>query len=582
MLRHRHLCLLSLVGLLTLQAHAWVPMPDPVLRAWVASHYPGAINGESIDETHAGVLAATEIDLSSVGTIQDLYGIQAFANLYSLNVSNNPINGLYGPIGLYALFAANCGLTGPLQVPYNLSYLNVSNNAITSIDMSWADNLGQINASYNQITGVVWNTWSSSTVQYVNLSHNQLTGFDTPMPMFISQLDISYNLFTTLPWVWGLNYLNASHNLIQTVMLPDAAGSTAPGAADLSYNQITAVGDLYNWGLTSLDLSNNPLGQGIVELPRGLTEFRVRNTQLPCLPWLPQGLNTLQCTGNGFSCLPNLPPSLSLAATNYGFTPTLCTSSAPCYLVPPQVRLRVCLQGAWNEAAHLMRDDLRVAGVLPLTEPYTALGLPPVFNTAPLTVPAARLAVTGNKAIVDWVVVEVREGGMPGTLRQRMPALLQRDGFVVSASGDSLLRLNVARGSYKIAVKHRNHLAGINFASQPFWNAATTIDLMYPGTTQVNSYAFAFNPSGMRMLVQGDANGDRTVKYLGAGNDRDALLQFIGGSAPTTGVGPVYATQDVNMGGVVKYIGGDNDRDLILQAIGGAVPTQTRTQLPVY
>ncbi len=568
--------------LIATEATAWTPMPDPALRAWVSAQYPGAISGESIDETHPGVLAATEIDLSMVGTIQDLYGIQAFANLHVLNVSNNPINGLYGPIGLHSLIAWNCGLSGSLQVPYSLSYLSVGNNAITSIDMSWASELFQLNASYNQLTEVIWHPWPDVPLAYVNLSHNQLSSFDEGVPQGLLELNISHNQFTTVPWGWDMGYLNASHNLIQSVAMPEGVGSTGSGSLDLSNNQITSVGDLYAWGLGSLDLSNNPLSEGIAELPRLLTNFRVLDTELPCLPWLPQGLITLQCTGNGFSCLPNMPPSLSLAPANYGFAPVLCGVSDPCYIVPPQLRLRVCLQGAWEEQAQLMRDDLRVAGVLPLTEPYTARGLPPVLNTAPLTVPAARLAVTGSKAIVDWVVVEIREGGMPGTLRQRLPALLQRDGFVVSADGDSLLRLNVARGSYKVAVKHRNHLGGINFASQPFWNGPTTIDLMYPGTTQVNAYAFTFTPSGMRMLVQGDATGDRTVKYLGVGNDRDAVLQYIGGTSPTSSVGPVYATQDVNMDGVVKYTGSANDRDRILQAIGGSTPTQTRTQLPLY
>ncbi|MBK9196134.1 MAG: hypothetical protein IPO17_14400 [Flavobacteriales bacterium] len=42
-----------------------------------------------------------------------------------------------------------------------------------------------------------------------------------------------------------------------------------------------------------------------------------------------------------------------------------------------------------------------------------------------------------------------------------------------------------------------------------------------------------------------------------------------------------YHPADVNMDGVVKYVGADNDRDPILQNVGGSVPTNVRAaQMP--
>ena len=39
--------------------------------------------------------------------------------------------------------------------------------------------------------------------------------------------------------------------------------------------------------------------------------------------------------------------------------------------------------------------------------------------------------------------------------------------------------------------------------------------------------------------------------------------------------------EDVNMDGIVRYVGNGNDRDPVLQNIGGSVPTDIRTeQLP--
>ncbi|MCB0795465.1 MAG: hypothetical protein KDB88_12070 [Flavobacteriales bacterium] len=39
-----------------------------------------------------------------------------------------------------------------------------------------------------------------------------------------------------------------------------------------------------------------------------------------------------------------------------------------------------------------------------------------------------------------------------------------------------------------------------------------------------------------------------------------------------------YVLQDINLDGSVKYAGANNDRDVVLQTVGGTVPTATRTQ----
>lgn len=69
----------------------------------------------------------------------------------------------------------------------------------------------------------------------------------------------------------------------------------------------------------------------------------------------------------------------------------------------------------------------------------------------------------------------------------------------------------------------------------------------------------------------------RVIKYSGGDNDRDKVLQAIGGIVPTnTATG--YRQEDVNLDGVTKYTGARNDRDAILQTIGGIVPTNTRAR----
>jgi hypothetical protein len=78
----------------------------------------------------------------------------------------------------------------------------------------------------------------------------------------------------------------------------------------------------------------------------------------------------------------------------------------------------------------------------------------------------------------------------------------------------------------------------------------------------------------------GNAQRDNKLLYTGGDNDRDPILQVVGGVVPT-GSSTGYYLEDTNMSGVVKYTGANNDRDPILANIGGVVPTASRMeQLP--
>ncbi|MCB0794323.1 MAG: hypothetical protein KDB88_06265, partial [Flavobacteriales bacterium] len=86
--------------------------------------------------------------------------------------------------------------------------------------------------------------------------------------------------------------------------------------------------------------------------------------------------------------------------------------------------------------------------------------------------------------------------------------------------------------------------------------------------------------AGAALLWTGNVVTDGQVKYAGPNNDRDPVLQRVGGSVPTNVVNG-YWPEDVTLDAVVKYSGLNNDRDPILQNVGGSVPTAVRMeQLP--
>lgn len=250
---------------------------------------------------------------------------------------------------------------------------------------------------------------------------------------------------------------------------------------------------------------------------------------------------------------------------------------------PPGLLLaaRAALDGPYDASNGLMSDDLRSLADFPMVEPYTAMGYAHIGGGAESISPTV-LLVTGPDAIVDWVILELREANDPSQIVASRSALIQRDGDVVDLDGQSPLRIAMPPGHYHIALRHRNHLGVMTAAPLLLTNSITSLDLASAstatfGTASRKSITGAFPAAA---LWAGDVSFDGLLKYTGDGNDRDPILQAIGGSIPTNTV-MGYTQQDVDMNGWVKYTGEDNDRDPILQNIGGTVPTDTRAeQLP--
>lgn len=260
--------------------------------------------------------------------------------------------------------------------------------------------------------------------------------------------------------------------------------------------------------------------------------------------------------------------SLNYIATN-------CATYSPSAAVSPQV----ILEGAYDPTAGLMRDDLRAAGLVPLTEPYTALGFPNAAGGGGETTNANVLGANGNLSVVDWVHLELRANTAPHGIVATRNALLRRNGTIVKGDGTNGIFFNVGAGTYRLAIRHRNHLGVMTASGTAMSSNPVTIDLTTAATATYGTEARK-SVGSVQALWAGNVLTDGQLLYVGGGNDRDPVLLRIGGSVPTnTTTG--YWLEDVNMDGVVRYVGGANDRDPILQNIGGSVPTNVRLeQLP--
>jgi hypothetical protein len=243
--------------------------------------------------------------------------------------------------------------------------------------------------------------------------------------------------------------------------------------------------------------------------------------------------------------------------------------------------LKAFLQGPYDDDTDLMQDSLRRKSLVPLTEPYTAMGYTFVGGGGETTTNAVLIDNDpAPNAVVDWVVVEVRDPSTPTTIIRSQAGLLWRDGSIVQPNGQYPFRMNVPDGTYHVSVRHRNHLGVMTNTAVSFTGPlGATVDFGVPGTVTFGTDARK-NIGGKMVLWAGDVTFNDDVQYTGVGNDRDPVLSAIGGVVPTN-LFLGYHRGDVNMNGTVQYTGLGNDRDLILSTIGGVVPTNIReAQLP--
>jgi hypothetical protein len=253
---------------------------------------------------------------------------------------------------------------------------------------------------------------------------------------------------------------------------------------------------------------------------------------------------------------------------------TFTTPQAPCDAIPRTVlAAKVILEGPYRTGNSLMVDSLRKLNLLPLTQPYTAMGF---TVSGPTTTTAGVLAATGSNAIVDWVLVELRANTAPYAVLEARAGLLQRDGDIVGTDGTSALGFCLDPGTYRVAVRHRNHFGAMTANGVALSGTSTALDL-----TSASTAAYGTNArkavGGIMALWAGNVLPDSDLRYTGESNDRDPILSAVGGSLPTNTVS-LYSAADVNMDGTVKYTGQDNDRDPILTNVGGSIPTNTLPQ----
>ncbi len=253
---------------------------------------------------------------------------------------------------------------------------------------------------------------------------------------------------------------------------------------------------------------------------------------------------------------------------SYSFDVTVNDNDSLCSVnVSPKVYLQGAAINPNTEEETLMRDDLRVAGIIPTTSPYADN----------LTCDISVFSATGSDAIVDWIWLELRDETNATLAKASRSALLQRDGDIVDIDGVSPVKFfNTLAGNFNLVIDHRNHLAVMNNSNSPLslTNTSQVIDFSNGGlgTFGSNAQTTSGMPSGVIGLWAGNADGSSAIQYSGANPESTQILSYVLNS-PSNFLGlpsfPIsgYSDNDVNMDGQTQYTGSAPELPLILQNV---------------
>ncbi|MEZ4990795.1 MAG: dockerin type I domain-containing protein [Saprospiraceae bacterium] len=210
-----------------------------------------------------------------------------------------------------------------------------------------------------------------------------------------------------------------------------------------------------------------------------------------------------------------------------------------------KVSAKVILQGPYADP--LMSDALRAANQLPTTEPYTGLGFTQLGGGGE-SISAGVFSTTGNDAIVDWILLELRDKNDATQLVRTQSALLQRDGDIVGLDGLTPVSFPaLIADDYYLLVRHRNHLGVMTQNTLALGLSPLSVDLSNVSTpVYTNGGTARLNVNGTLVLIGGDANHDGEVNAADINNEW--LLQ--NGQA----YGYFSSMADINMDGEVNAV----------------------------
>ena len=254
----------------------------------------------------------------------------------------------------------------------------------------------------------------------------------------------------------------------------------------------------------------------------------------------------------------------------------LAAASIPPAFADVSLEIKVLLQGAYEASSGLMRDDLRSKGYLPVAQPYN---VPPFNHAGGETLSTAVQAVAGDKAVVDWVLLELHDASSDALLDSKA-VMVQRDGLLANpqTGANSVSFVGIAAGNYRVGIRHRNHL-GVTSRTVALAQTATLVDF-----TRVQAEDRTRQAVGDKALLwAGDADANARIISQGPDTDVNTVLGEILTTPDNSTQGANYRLNgyfntDLNLDGVTIFAGPGTDLNLLKSNVLLHPDNQTASQ----
>ena len=202
-------------------------------------------------------------------------------------------------------------------------------------------------------------------------------------------------------------------------------------------------------------------------------------------------------------------------------------------------------------------------------------GGPTIINTANIalegTLDPVLLTVEGDAAVVDWMLVEVRDPADESVILDYATVAMLRDGRIISEDGADVIYFpDLIEGNYLVTLRHRNHLPimtdipiYLSILNPPLVDFTDPAQPVRGGATGGRIF------NGVRTLWGGDYNEDEKVIYQGPNNDVFYLFSRVLSEGQNIDflanyIIEGYDLHDFNLDGSVIYQGPNNDRASLL------------------
>ncbi|BDD06564.1 T9SS type A sorting domain-containing protein [Aureibacter tunicatorum] len=273
-------------------------------QALIDNGYDSKIDGSIINEAVQNISSL----LVKNKQISDITGIEAFVNLQSLDISNNAIQtiNISKNIKLNSLVCFNNQLTDiDLSLLENLSYINCANNNIDSLDLTHNTYLRIFYASQNNISSL--NFENNLELEVIGINNNKLTQLNLVNQSLLKNLNCSMNSLYCVqvvdqhtadyandnykinggePWIedGGVYYSTTPCDALETIEIPDE-----------------------NFEQALIDAGHDPIKDGYIvnEAAKKIQNLDIKNKGISSLAGIESFINlsSLDCSHNDIKSL---------------------------------------------------------------------------------------------------------------------------------------------------------------------------------------------------------------------------------------------------------------------------------------